>query len=146
MPDELINFHASFYSRSIKRVRSHANPKIRLQARTRNLMLHEQERYTSVQGKFVQGKTGTVGLSTLERVADLIEVFKILNVFEGVEDELFKRHISNTMGHSMKLYKDRLNKDVLKFRFANRIFDQWSKLPERVISANSINCFKNNFE
>ena len=43
----------------------------------------------------------------------------------------------------MKLYKDRVNRDVLKYSFANRIFEQWNRLPEEVISANSINSFKN---
>jgi hypothetical protein len=69
-----------------------------------------------------------IGLTTLEcrgTRADLIEVFKILNGFEGIEDQLFfKRHISNTRGHSMKLCKDRVNRDVLKYSFANRIFEQ----------------------
>ena len=39
----------------------------------------------------------------------------------------------------MKLYKDRVNSDVLKYSFANRGIE----LPEEVISANSINTFKN---
>ena len=54
--------------------------------------------------------------------ADLIEVLKILQGFEGIDEKsVFKRHISNTRGHSMKLYKDRVNRDVLKFSFANRV-------------------------
>ena len=54
----------------------------------------------------------------------------------------FKRHISNTGGHSMKLYKDRVNWDVLKFSFANRVIEQWIKLPETVVNVNSVNTFK----
>ena len=50
-----------------------------------------------------------VGLTTLEcrrMRADLIEVYKILKGFEGIEEKLlFTRHISNTRGHTMKLYK-----------------------------------------
>jgi hypothetical protein len=42
----------------------------------------------------------------------------------------------------MKLYKDRVNRDVLKYSFANRVIEQWNKLPEKVISASSINSFK----
>jgi hypothetical protein len=87
-----------------------------------------------------------VGLTTLEckrTRADLIEVFKILKGFEGIEEQLFfRRHISNTRGHSMILYKDRVNRDVLKYSFANRIIEQWDRLQE-VISDNSINSFKN---
>ena len=43
----------------------------------------------------------------------------------------------------MKLYKNRVNRDVLKYSFANRVTEQWNRLPEEVISANSINSFKN---
>ena len=97
-------------------------------------------------GKTYEERLQIVGLTTLEcrRLrADLIEVFKILKGFEGIEEKLFfKRHISNTRGHSMKLYKDRVNKDILKYSFANRVIEQWNKLPEKVISASSINSFK----
>ncbi len=98
-------------------------------------------------GKTYDERLTMVGLTTLEcrRVrADLLEVFKILKGYEGVEEKLFfSRHISNTRGHSMKLYKDRVNRDVLKYSFANRVIEQWNRLPEEVISANSINSFKN---
>ena len=68
--------------------------------------------------------------------------FKILKGFEGIEEKLFlKRHISNIRGHSMKLYKDRVNRDILKYSFANRVIEQWNKLPEKN-SASSINSFK----
>jgi hypothetical protein len=91
-----------------------------------------------------------VGLTTLEcrRVrADLLEVFKILKGYEGVEEQLFfSRHISNTRGHTMKLHKDRVNRDVLKYSFANRVIEQWNRLPEEVVSANGINTFKNKLD
>ena len=98
-------------------------------------------------GKTYEERLQIVGLTTLEcrRLrADLIEVFKILKGFEGIEEKLFfKRHISNTRGHSMKLYKDRVNRDILKYSFAIRVIEQWNKLPEKVISASSINSFQN---
>ena len=55
-------------------------------------------------------------------------------------------NISNTRGHSMKLYKDRVNRDVLKFSFANRVIEQWNKLPETVVNVNSVNTFKNKLD
>ena len=91
-----------------------------------------------------------LGLITLENRrmrADLIEVFKILKGFEGIDEKiLFKRHISNTKEHSMKLYKDRVNRDVLKFCFANIVIEQWNKLPETVVNVNSVNTFKNKLD
>ena len=41
----------------------------------------------------------------------------------------------------MKLYKDRVNRDVLKFSFANKVIEQWNKLPETVVNVNSVNTF-----
>ena len=45
-------------------------------------------------------------------------------------------------GHSMKLYKERVNWDVLKYSFGIRVLDPWNNLPEEVI-ATSMNMFKN---
>ena len=42
----------------------------------------------------------------------------------------------------MKLFKDRVNGDVLKFSFAIRVLEQWNKLPEIVVNINSLNTFK----
>ena len=39
----------------------------------------------------------------------------------------------------MKLYKDGVNRNVLKFRFAN-------KLPETVVNVNSVNTFENELD
>ena len=74
---------------------------------------------------------------------DLIQVFKILKGFDVIDEQLFfKRHISNTRGRSVKLYKDGVNnRGVLKFSFTNRVSEQLNKLPGTVISANSINSF-----
>ena len=46
----------------------------------------------------------------------------------------------------MKLYKERVIKDVCKYSFVNRVIDQWNSLPEEVISATSINSFKNRLD
>ena len=42
-------------------------------------------------------------------------------------------------GHSKKLWKDRVNRDVLKLSFANRVIE----LPVKFISANCNNSFEN---
>ena len=46
----------------------------------------------------------------------------------------------------MKLYKDRVNRDVLKFSFASRVIEQWNKLRETVVNVNSVNTFKNKLD
>ena len=92
-------------------------------------------------GKSYEERLEILGLITLENRrmrAALREVFRIFKGFEGIDEIIFfKRHISNTRGHSMKLYKFRVNRDVLKFGFANRVIEQWNKLPETVVNVNS---------
>ena len=94
-------------------------------------------------GKSYEERLEIVGLTTLEvrrSRADLIEVFKILKGFKGIDEKLFfSRNIAITRGHSMKLYMVRVNKDVLKFSFANRVLELWNKLPNEVVNVNSIN-------
>lgn len=49
---------------------------------------------------------------------------------------------TNTRGHSLKLYEERVNKNVLNFSFGIRVIDQWNNLPEEVIPTTSINSYK----
>ena len=79
----------------------------------------------------------------MAKPANLIEMFKILKGYEGLDEmAFFKRQESATRGHSLKLYKMRVNKDVFKFSFGHRVIDEWNKLPEEVINAEGINLFK----
>ena len=101
-------------------------------------------------GKSCKERLKFLGLTTLEtrRIrADMLEVYKILNGFEGLrEDSFFEVYCMKTRGHSRKLYKARVNKDVLKYSFGNRVVDQWNMLLEEVIRAISINSFKNRLD
>ena len=65
----------------------------------------------------------------------MLEVFKILKRFEGRNGDCFFRiQLTKTRGHSMKLYKERVYKNVYKYSFGNRVIDQWNSLPEDFIS------------
>jgi hypothetical protein len=101
-------------------------------------------------GKTYNERLILLGITTLEKRrirADMLEVFKIMKGFEGIRgDSFFEIRCSKTRGHSMKLYKERVNKDVLKYSFGNRVVDLWNSLPEEVINSNSINSFKNRLE
>ena len=102
------------------------------------------------QGKEYSERLEMLRLTTLEtrrERADMLEVFKILKDFEAINGDIFfKVQCTKTRGHSMKLYKKRVNKNVLKFSFGNRIVDKWNNLPEEAINANSINTFKNKLD
>jgi hypothetical protein len=59
----------------------------------------------------------------------MLEVFKILKGFEGIRDRSFFRVLcTRTRGYSLKLYKERVNKEVLKSSFGNRVNDQWNNI------------------
>jgi len=90
-------------------------------------------------------------LTTLEtrRVrADLLEVYKIVNKLEGVNERNFfeRRQIegiaSGTRGNSCKFFKKRFRVDTGKYIFGNRVVNDWNQLPNCVIQAKTINAFK----
>jgi hypothetical protein len=101
-------------------------------------------------GRTYEERLDITGLATLEARrsrADMLEVFKVLNNFEGVEEGIFFiRASGDTRGHNLKLYKERCNKDVLKFSFGNRVVNNWNKLPNEVVNSKSINAFKANLD
>ena len=88
-----------------------------------------------------------LGLPTLlyrRKRADMLEVYKILHGFSNVDSEKFfqinKREGSR--GHSLKLIKPKPNTDMRKNSFSHRIVNTWNSLSEEVVSADSINSFK----
>ncbi len=91
-----------------------------------------------------------VGLTTLEtrrQRADLLEVYKILNGLEGVEErDFFIRDKRLSRGHSFKLFKKRVRLDIAKYSFSNRICNAWNNLPRAIVEATSVNAFKNGLD
>ena len=85
-------------------------------------------------------------LTTLEvrrTRADMVEVYKILRGQEGLDESaFFTRLNSSTRGHAMKLFKESVRKDTLKYSFGNRVINMWNKLPEKVVNSEGINPFK----
>jgi hypothetical protein len=79
---------------------------------------------------------------------DMIEVYKILH---GVYDEdtsllLENSRSLNTRGHSLKLETIRSRYDVRKYSFRARIVSIWNSLTEEIVTAGSINSFKNRLD
>ena len=88
-----------------------------------------------------------LGLPTLlyrRKRADMLEVYKILNGFSNVDGETFfqlnKREGSR--GHSLKLVVPKANTNIRHHGFSHRIVNTWNSLSEEVVSADSINSFK----
>ena len=91
------------------------------------------------------------GLSTLEdrrNRGDLIEVFKILRGFSKVDYRHFFQLVDNskTRGNKYKLVKSRSRLDIRKHFFSQRVVNEWNKLPDSVVEAESVNSFKNKYD
>ena len=101
-------------------------------------------------GKEYETRLQMTGLTTLEKRAqraDMLEVYKILNKFEGLrEGDFFIRDTRRGRGNSMKLFKKRVRLDAAKFSFGNRVCNDWNQLPDEVVTAPSINIFKNRLD
>ena len=90
-----------------------------------------------------------LGLQTLEARrlrGQLIEVFKILNGFDLVNNILVRDENPLTRNNGQKLIGKRFRTDVAKYFFTNRIVDAWNILPANVVASNSINEFKNRLD
>ena len=91
-----------------------------------------------------------VHLTTLEtrRIrGDLIEVYKIMHGLTDLRPEDFCMFsTSNLRGHRFKLFKPSVRTDTGKFSFSFRVVDLWNALPDEVVSAVSVNSFKNKID
>lgn len=79
---------------------------------------------------------------------DMIEVYKILKgTYDKEVNLVLQRNESHiTRGHSLKLSCIGSRYDVRKYSFSVRIVSTWNSLAEDVVSAGSINIFKNNLD
>ena len=60
---------------------------------------------------------------------DLIEVFKILNSYYQIDPkDIFTLQGNVTIGHQMKLFKQRINRSIGQHFFNFRIIQQWNDL------------------
>ena len=78
---------------------------------------------------------------------DMIECYKYLTGISKVSGDILPRdHRSLTRGHSLKLKKPRVATRLRQNFFCVRIVNAWNSLPEQVISAPSLNAFKNRID
>ena len=77
----------------------------------------------------------------------MIDVYKYLHGLYNTNLDMFCQVAGGrTRGHSLKLEKRFSRLDVRKFSFANRVVGLWNSLPEEVVSACSVNAFKNRLD
>ena len=85
-------------------------------------------------------------LAHRRRRGDMIDVFKYLTGVYDTQHNLFHLAHRKSRGHKMKLDKQYSRLDLRKYFFSNRVVDLWNSLPECVISATSVNAFKNRLD
>ena len=83
-------------------------------------------------------------LQTRRTKSDLIMVFKLLHRLVDIKYEHYFSLADNTVtrGHTWKLFKHRATSNVRKYFFSNRVINIWNKLPESVVSANTLSLFR----
>ena len=79
---------------------------------------------------------------------DMIEVYKIVSgkYDEDIIPDLIKSNNNTTRGNSLKLNTIRTKYDIRKFSFTVRVINIWNSLPDNVVQAENINCFKNRLD
>ena len=73
-------------------------------------------------------------------------MFKII---QGIYDPTCVPHLDlviRTRGTKYKLIQDHCCYDLRKFNFTNRVIPIWNSLPNHVVFADTVNCFKNRLD
>ena len=78
---------------------------------------------------------------------DMLEVYKYCENKYKVDHKLLQHSTDDrTRGHIKKLKPSTCTSRVRHFFFTQRVVKLWNKLPENVVSAPSMNCFKNKLD
>ena len=79
---------------------------------------------------------------------DMIQVYKLLNNKEDLDYRIFfeLNDNNNTRGHALKLKTKSCNKDIRKYFFSLRSIKPWNSLPNAVVTAPTLNTFKNRLD
>ena len=78
---------------------------------------------------------------------DMIEVFKYTSGINKTERPALRLHSGrDTRGHCKKLSKDRCQKEIRRSLFPIRVVSTWNDLLEYVVSAPTVNAFKNRLD
>ena len=80
---------------------------------------------------------------------DLIETYKIVHeIYDPLTTKsLFQIDTTNKLrSHSYKLTKARFQTTMFQNFFTNRVITTWNSLPEDVVTASSLNMFKNKLD
>ena len=135
--DYAVQFWSPYYRMDIDRLESIQRRMTKMIQGMRNLRYEERLK--------------RLNLHTLERRrvrGDLIEVYKWVKGFNRGElgKVLIVSEQRRTRSNGCKLDKFRFRKEIGKNWFTNRVVNEWNRLSEHVVGAESINCFKSRLD
>ena len=80
--------------------------------------------------------------------ADMLQVFRIIKGIDNLKPETFFQFDTSkrTRGHSAKLVKPRVTTRLRQNSFSQRTINPWNALSEEVVSAETLNSFKDKLE
>ena len=89
-------------------------------------------------------RLGLMTLGERRNRADLIELFRISKGLSAISlESFFELDTSGrTRGHSLKLRRRRFQTDTRKLFFSQRVVNRWNTLDEEVVTAGSVEVFK----
>ena len=86
-------------------------------------------------------------LAHRRRRGDMIQCFKIIKGLDDIPcDKFFTAAESRTRGHCYKLIKPRCETSFRLRSFSQRVITDWNKLPYDVVTAQTLNSFKNRLD
>ena len=94
-------------------------------------------------------KLNLTTLSCRRARGDMLETFKYMKGQYNTSPILHldtRTHGTTTRGHQLKLEKGRSRLDVRKHFFTQRVVNLWNSLPENLVSAPTVNAFKNQID
>jgi len=59
---------------------------------------------------------------------------------------LYQKLSPNPQNQNRAFYLERLLKDLSKYSFTNRVVNIWNSLPNKVVLADSLNCYKSRLD
>jgi len=81
-------------------------------------------------------------IELLKMIKGIYDPMCILYVeFRGLSEDLIR-----TRGNRYKLIQHHCHYDLRKFNFTNRVIPIWNSLSDHVVSAETVNTFKNRFD
>ena len=80
--------------------------------------------------------------------ADLLEFHKMKSDFSALPFDMFfeVENQQRARGYAWKIVKQRINLDLRKYFFSERVVDRWNKLDQTDIDCDSTSGFKNKLE